>query len=301
MASAGDSVAPIELKAVDAQWPMVGRLRLADGREVGAPAPGTAWIAKGAAERLDVKPGGTIAVGGQLLTIGGIIADEPDRLGEGFALGPAVIVSADLPERAGLLAPGAMYRSKTRVAFAGAWDPAAEVAQLQRQFPDAGFQLRTRDNAAPGADRFVKQMGEFLTLVGLAALLIAGIGIGGGVSSYLEARRTGIATLKVVGATSSDIARIYLLQIGAVGIVGSDTGLLAGVLVTPLLARALGNLLPVSTGLIFDPAALARAAAYGLLVAFVFAAPPLIRAREFPAMALMRARIAPLATTARLA
>ncbi|MDB5725111.1 MAG: transporter permease [Novosphingobium sp.] len=301
MASAGDLIAPIELKAVDPQWPMVGRLRLADGREVGAPATGSAWIAEGAAERLDVKPGGTIMVGGQPLKVGGIIADEPDRLGEGFALGPAVIVSADLPERAGLLAPGAMYRSKTRVAFTGARDPAAEVAKLQRQFPDAGFQLRTRDNAAPGADRFVKQMGEFLTLVGLAALMIAGIGIGGGVSSYLEARRTGIATLKVVGATSGDIARIYLLQIGAVGIVGSLAGLLAGVLVTPLLARALGSLLPVSSGLIFDPAALARAAAYGLLVAFVFAAPPLLRARDFPAMALMRARVAPLAAATRAA
>lgn len=301
MASAGDSVAPIELKAVDPQWPMVGRLRLADGRAVGAPTRGTAWIAEGAAERLDVKPGGMITIGAVPLKVGGIIADEPDRLGEGFALGPAVIVSADLPERAGLLAPGAMYRSKTRVAFPNARDPAAEVAKLQRQFPDAGFQLRTRDNAAPGADRFVKQMGEFLTLVGLAALMIAGIGIGGGVSSYLEARRTGIATLKVVGATSSDIARIYLLQIGAVGIVGSLAGLATGVLVTPLLAHALSGLLPVSTGLIFDPAALARAAAYGLLVAFVFAAPPLLRAREFPAMALMRARIAPLATATRAA
>ncbi|MEO5586610.1 MAG: FtsX-like permease family protein [Novosphingobium sp.] len=310
MASAGASarapnsdgaIAPIELKAVDAQWPMVGRLRLADGRSVGAPPPGTAWIAEGAAERLGVQPGGTITIGGQPLKVGGIIADEPDRLGEGFALGPAVVVSQDLPERAGLLAPGAMYRSKTRVAFSGLRDPAAEADALKRQFPDAGFQLRTSDNAAPGADRFVKQMGEFLTLVGLAALMIAGIGIGGGVSSYLEARRTSIATLKVVGATSGDIARIYLLQIGAVGIVGSLAGLLVGVLVTPLLAGALGTLLPVSSGFVIDPAALARAASYGLLVAFVFAAPPLLRARAYPAMALMRARIAPLAAATRAA
>ena len=168
---------------------------------------GTAWWATG----------GWSERGDAVLTVGGVIADEPDRLGEGFALGPAVIVAQDLPKRAGLLAPGAMYRSKTRVAFVGLRDPAAAADALKRQFPDAGFQLRTRDNAAPGADRFVKQMGEFLTLVGLAALMIAGIGIGGGVSSYLEARRTSIATLKVVGATSGDIARIYLLQIGAVG------------------------------------------------------------------------------------
>jgi putative ABC transport system permease protein len=301
MASAGDATVPVELKAVDGQWPMVGRLQLKDGRAVGAPAPGTAWIAEGAAERLGVKPGGRIAIGGQPLTVGGIIADEPDRLGEGFALGPTVIVPQSLPERAGLLAPGAMFRTKVRVSFANPRDANSEVEKLKKQFPDAGFQFRTRDRAAPGADRFVKQMGEFLTLVGLAALMIAGIGIGGGVSSYLEARRAGIATLKVVGATSGDIARIYLLQISAAGIAGSIAGLAAGVLVTPLLASALGNLLPVSAGFIFDAGALARASTYGLLIAAIFAAPPLLRAREYPAMALMRARIAPLGAGGRAA
>jgi putative ABC transport system permease protein len=142
-------------------------------------------------------------------------------------------------------------------------------------------------------------MGEFLVLVGLAALVIAGIGIGGGVASYLEARRGSIATLKVLGATSRDIARIYLLQIGAAALLGSLAGLAAGVLVTPLLARALQGLLPVASGFAFAPAALLRAAAYGLLVAFVFATPPLIRARAFPAMALMRARVMPLAVPRR--
>jgi putative ABC transport system permease protein len=62
-----------------------------------------------------------------------------------------------------------------------------------------------------------------------------------------------------------------------------------------LLAVALSGLLPVETGFVVDPLALLTALAYGLLVAFVFAAPPLLRARHFPAMALMRARIAPLA------
>jgi putative ABC transport system permease protein len=71
------------------------------------------------------------------------------------------------------------------------------------------------------------------------------------------------------------------------------------VLVTPLLAQALGSLLPVSPGFVLDPGALIRAAAYGLLVAFVFAAPPLVRARAFPAMALMRARVTPLAVPRR--
>lgn len=295
MASAGDAATPVELKAVAPNWPLYGTLLLEGGHAMSAPPEGQAWLARGAAERLGVNPGDRFRIGTKDLTVGGVIAEEPDRLSEGFALGQTVIVPLDFPANAGLTAPGAMYQSKTRVAFHGSPDPAGVEAALTERFPDAGFDIRTRDRASPGAERFVGRMGEFLTLVGLAALVIAGIGIGGGVASYLEARRTSIATLKILGATSGDIARIYALQIGAAALAGSLAGLAAGVLVTPLLARALGELLPVRTGLTIDPAALLRAALFGLLVALVFAAPPLMRARHYPAMALMRSRIAPLA------
>jgi putative ABC transport system permease protein len=296
MATAGDLTAPVELKAVDQAWPLVGQLVLADGRNVGAPAPGSVWLAQGAIDRLGTAPGRTIMIGGHPLAVAGVITDEPDRLSEGFALGPVAIVAAEFPTSAGLTAPGAMYRSKYRVALNRGADPQAVVDRLKEQFPNSGFTYRTRDKASPGAERFVSQMGEFLVLIGLAALAIAGIGIGGGVTSYLEARRGSVATLKVLGATSGDIARIYLLQIGAAALVGSVAGLVVGFLITPLLGKALGSLLPVAPGFVFDPLALLRAATFGLLIAFVFAAPPLLAAQRFPAMALMRARVTPLAS-----
>jgi putative ABC transport system permease protein len=296
MASTPDAAAPIELKAVDAKWPMFGTLLLADGRKVGAPSGKDAWIAETALERLGIKVGDSFKVGTVTLRAAGVIRDEPDRLSEGFQLGPTVIVAQGIPAEAGLLQPGALYQSKHRVAFANpARGPEAVEEALTKAFPDAGFDIRTRDRASPGADRFVRQMSDFLTLVGLAALVIAGIGIAGGVSSYLDQRRASIATLKVLGATSSDIVRIYAMQIGAAALVGSLAGLAAGVAVTPLLASALQGLLPVESGFIIAPAPLALAAAYGLLVAFAFAAAPLLRARTFPAMALMRSGIVPLA------
>ena len=301
MARTDEAAAPVELKAVDARWPMYGKFTLADGRAVGAPDAGEAWIAQGASDRLGIGPGDSFTVGTATLRVGGIIGEEPDRLSEGFQLGQTIIVAFDLPARAGLTAPGALYETKTRVRFAGNADPEAVEEALVERFPEAGFDIRTRDRASPGAERFVGRMGEFLTLVGLAALAIAGIGIGGGVASYLEARRASIATFKILGATSGDIARIYALQVGAAAAIGAAAGLLAGFFVTPLLASALGDLLPVRSGLVFDPWALVRAAAFGLLVALVFAAPPLARARDFPAMALMRARVAPLAGRVRRA
>jgi len=300
-ASAGDIAAPVELKSVDDAWPLVGSFTLADGRKAGAPPPGQAWLAQGAADRLGIAPGDRFRLGTLDLVAGGIIGEEPDRLSEGFALGPTVIVGADVPAKAGLVAPGAMYRGKYRIAFPSPRDAQDVADTIAARFPSAGFEYRTAERASPGADRFVSRMGDFLTLVGLAALVIAGIGIGGGVSSYLQARRTSIATLKILGATSGDIARIYALQLGAAALAGALAGLVAGVALTPLLAWALGSLLPVETGLVIDPAALLRAAGFGLMVALVFAAPPLLKARRFPAMALMRERVSPLASEWRAA
>ena len=295
MARSGDNAVPIGLKAVDEAYPLYGSLDLADGRSVGAPDPGTVWIDQGAADRLGVEPGATIRIGTQSVAVGGIIAKEPDKLSEGFQLGPTVIANIVLPERAGLVAPGSLYETKSRVAFETPQDAEAVEETLVAQFPEAGFDIRTADRASPGADRFVSRMSEFLTLVGLAALVIAGIGIGGGVTSYLDARRQAIATLKILGATSQDIARIYALQLLAAALAGSLLGIVTGIAVTPLLALALEGLLPVESGVVIDLPAIGLALGYGLLVALIFAAPPLLRARRFPAMALMRARVTPLA------
>ncbi len=289
------NAAPIELKAVDSAWPLYGALTLTDGREVAAPTGDTAWLSQGAIDRLDIAVGDRFRVGTVTLTAGGIIDKEPDRLSEGFQLGPTIITAQDVPGRAGLLQPGALYQSKYRVAFDDAGQAPEDATEaLEQAFPNAGFDFRTRDRASPGADRFVQQMSDFLTLVGLAALVIAGIGIAGGVSSYLDQRRASIATFKVLGASNRDIVRIYALQIAAAALVGTLAGLAVGVLVTPLLGAALQDLLPVEGGFVVEPQPLLLAGAYGLLVAFAFAAAPLLRARTFPAMALMRSRIDPL-------
>ena len=175
VARAGENTAPVELKAIDERWPLYGEALLADGRSVGAPPEAEAWLGQGAMDRLGIAVGDRFQVGTETLMAGGVIEVEPDRLGEGFQLGPTVIVREQVPAAAGLLQPGAMYQSKTRLAFdEPARDPTAVVDALKQRFPDAGFEYRTRDRASPGADRFVGRMGEFLTLVGLAALVIAG-------------------------------------------------------------------------------------------------------------------------------
>jgi putative ABC transport system permease protein len=277
-----------ELKAVDNAYPFYGAFTLSDGRKVSAPPPGEIYIAPSLADRLNIGKGGNIRFGNGRFKIAGIIGEEPDRLGEGFTLGPVAIIPLDSLKDTGLIQPGSLYNAKYRIKLPTNIDPAAAAKSMEAQFPSAGFEITDRSNGAPGTRRFIERMGQFLTLVGLASLVIAGIGVGNGVGSYLNNKRASIATLKVMGADSSTIFRIYMMQIFVVALAAIMLGLAVGSIAPVAIVWVAGDILPIAPGFALYPAPLLISAAYGLLIAFAFAVPPLARARFVPAAGLFR-------------
>ncbi len=284
----GTNSVPVQLKGVDAVYPLYGTLAVRGGSIAKVDDPKAIWIVPALAQRLGVGRGATIRLGVADFTVAGVIASEPDRLGEGFTLGPVAIVSMAGIARTGLVQPGSLYESKYRVRLSPSASPTTAVDRFKAAFPTGGWETKTRDRAAPGAERFVERMGQFLLLVGLSALVIAGIGVGNGVSSYLAARRSSIAALKVLGATSGLIARIYLLEVAVVAAFGIVAGLVAGAATVPLIVWLAGDVLPVAPQFSLQFAPLALAAAYGMLIALAFTAPPLIEAGSIPAAGLLR-------------
>ncbi|EPR17431.1 hypothetical protein M527_16510, partial [Sphingobium indicum IP26] len=283
----GPSAVLTELKGVDGAYPLYGALTLKGGR-AGPMRADELVIGQALADRLDVKPGDGLRYGAAAFRIRGIIADEPDRVGEGFTLGPVALTSMEGIRRTGLIQPGSLYESKYRIRLSAGGNAGAAAERLKRAFPSAGFEIKDRDGAAPGTSRFLERMGQFLSLIGLAALAIAGIGVSNGVASYLAIKRNGIATLKILGASSADIARIYLMQIGAVALLAIGCGLAAGVVLPLGLVTAMRDILPVQPGFAVAIWPLVTSALYGLLIAFIFTVPPLARARTLPAAALFR-------------
>lgn len=276
-----------ELKGVDTAYPLTGTLRLAGGGYAPLAADAVV-IDRALADRLLLRVGDLVRYGTAAFRVAGIIAEEPDRVSEGFTLGPVAIVSLDGLRRTGLVQPGALYETKYRLTLPPAAAPDTVIDALKARFPAAGFEYKTRDRAAPGADRFFQRLGQFLGLIGLAALVIAGIGVGNGVGAYLTAKRGGIATLKVLGATARDIERIYLMQIGAAALAAVIAGLVVGAALPPTIVALIGDLLPVRPALGLYAMPLVTSAAFGLLIASAFALPPLARARSMPAAALLR-------------
>ncbi|WP_010216353.1 ABC transporter permease [Sphingomonas sp. PAMC 26621] len=292
MADAGGASALVDLRGTDAAWPLVGAFRLAPGALSNRPHGREVAIASALADRLGLRLGQDVRLGSTRLRLIGIIAAEPDRLGAGFALGPPALVDLAGLDATALLQPGSLYESHYRIALARPAEAASIRDRLLARFPGAGWSGRTSERAAAGLRRGIDQFGQFLLLVGLAALAIAGVGVGNGVAAYLAGKTRIIATLKVLGARSRTIVAMFLAQLGIVAAVGITGGLLVGAAVPWIVTASVGAALPVPPRLALYPVPLATAALLALLVALLFAVPALARARVVPAATLLRDALA---------
>ena len=292
IAPASGERALIALKAVDAAYPLYGELLLDPPGP--PPGPGEVAVEAAVAERLGLRPGDRVRIGEATLTLRGVIAQEPDRVAGPALFGPRALISlGETLPATGLVQPGSQLRYEYRLRLPPGTDKAAFLQALRAEFPDGGWRVRTADAAAPGVNRFVDRAASFLTLAGLTALLVGGIGVATGVRAWLDQRARTIATLRCLGAPAGVIFATYLVQVLALAGLGIAIGLAAGVGLAVAAAQLLAGALPVPPRLGLYPAPLALAALYGLRAALAFALWPLGRAREIPGAALFRDAVAP--------
>ena len=284
----GSDTQLVELKGVDSAYPLYGKFTLENGETASVPGPREIYVTPALMQRLSLQTGGTISFGETSFTISGIIAEEPDRLSEGLSLGPVAITSIEGLRATKLIQPGSLFESKYRLKLPATAVPKDIGETLAKQFPNASWEIKTRDDGAPSTRRFIERMGQFLTLVGLASLVIAGIGVGNGVASYLRGKQGAIATLKILGADSAMIFRIYLFQIMTVAIGAIALGLVIGALAPLAIIQIAGDVLPIKPEFAIYPLPLVVSALYGLLIAVIFALPPLSRAKTIPAAGIIR-------------
>ena len=288
----------VELKVVDRAWPLVGEATTAIPPEGAQP---TSQIAAALSnhgllaepvvlDRLGLHPGDTVRLGNATFTIRGALVSEPDRVAAPLILGPRVLIAADALPSTGLIAPGSMVQYAIRATLP---DPSGALAALRGAFPDQGWRIRDPHDAAPGVTRFIDQTSLFMTLVGLTALLVGGIGVANGVRAWLDARARTIATLRCLGASSALVLAVCLIQVLALALCGIIMGLAAGALAPLALAAWLKDVLPVPPVLDLYPGPLLLASCYGLLTALAFSLWPLGRAACIPGAALFRDALIP--------
>ncbi len=295
---AKDRWAMVELKAVDAAYPLVGAMETVPPRpldRVLARQDGT-WGAvaeKGLLRKLSLETGDRIKVGDAVFTVRAVLVREPDRVASVFSFGPRLLVPMAALAETGLVQPGSQIRYHHRVLLPPGINGAAWVDQLEARFPDAGWRIRRPDDAAPGVQRFIDRMTLFLTFIGLVVLLVGGLGVGNAVDSYLDGKTATIATMKCLGAAGGLVFRIYLLQILALAGLGIGGGLVLGAALPVAAAWGMKGHLAVAPVVGIYPEPLALAALFGLLGAVTVALGPLARAGRVPVAVLYRDRVAP--------
>ena len=293
----GGALALVELKAVDNTYPMLGQLTLDPAMPTtdlfteregafGAAADATLLA------RLELKIGDRVSVGSATFQIRSVVGAEPDKLAGGIGFGPRFLVSEAALRATGLLQPGSLVRWIYRVKLPdNAADDRAATAladDARKALPEAGWEIRTRGNASPQLDRTITRFTQFLTLVGLAALLVGGVGVANAVKSHIDRRRDVIATFKAVGATGRDVFTIYLTQVVVLAVIGSIIGIIAGAALPFVIVGAFGKLLPLPVVPALHPDELALSFVYGLLTALAFGLWPLGRVHDVPVAALFR-------------
>lgn len=291
----------VELKATDGAYPLYGSIDLVPPMPLAKALEARDGVFGIAVEetllaRLDVAQGDHVFIGEAEFVIRAVIEKEPDQLSDGFNFGPRAFISISGLDATGLIQPGSLVRWHYKIALADGTTDAGvrDVAdEFDTQFPAAGWRTRSRDRATPGVSRFTDRVALFLSLLGLTALLVGGVGVANATAAYLDSKARIIATLKCVGATSSMIFSIYLIEILALAALGIAIGLVAGAGLPILIGAVAGGAIPIPARFAVYPEPLAFAASAGLLTAFAFSLWPLGRAQDIRPGALFRDLVAP--------
>lgn len=302
IAQGRDARSLIELKAVDSNYPLYGVADVSPRQpfnELFANREGVfgAAVDERLLAKLGLPQGGIIKINNALFELRALLRREPDRVAGGFTLGPRVLISEFALRATGLIQPGSLINFNYRVALPPNTYTRERVAQwveaANKAFPDAGWQPRDRWNPAPGVRRFIQQVGAFLTLVGLTALVVGGVGVGSAVKTYLDRRRDDIATLKCIGASGQFIFFMFLAEVMTLAVIGVAIGVLLGAILPIAAQFALSGILPFKAEFSLYLQPVVSAAAFGLLTALAFAIWPLARAKEISPAVMFRDLVAP--------
>ena len=294
--SAEGKSALVEVKAVDNAYPLYGDVSITRAER-----PGPVWrdpdvvlVERTLLDRLNLDIGSKIAIGDATVTIGGILGEQPDRLADRLAYGPKLLMFRDTLAHTGLVQPGSLIRWTYRVKLPEARSADKEFLvetrnNVEKQFPQSGFAIHDWTDPAPSLRRDADRFTQFISFVGLTALLLGGIGVGNAIRSYMAKKREVIATFKCLGATSRLVLLVYLIQALLLATVGIAIGLLIGALTPALLAALYADALPITLAIEPHPMPLIAAALAGLLTMVLFVLWPLGRAASVSPAVLMRA------------
>jgi putative ABC transport system permease protein len=298
MASSPTSPDPllVSIKAVDpALYPFYGSVDLDPALTLPAAlTPTTVAVGDDLLLRLNLHVGDPLKLGNQTFRIAATVVNEPDRLSGSFTVGPRVFLSRAALESTGLLAPG--NRATERVLFklppsaAGQLASDSTVADLKAKLvaalPDA--QVTDYRESSPAITNGLDAATSLLSLMSLVALVLGAVGVAMAMRAHLQQRLDTIAIMKSLGARSSQIIKIYLLQTLFLGTLGGLIGVAGGMAVQLAFPFFLAKLINVPPEFHLQLRAVFTGLGAGVLITLLFTLPPLLDIRGVRPILILR-------------
>jgi putative ABC transport system permease protein len=237
---------------------------------------------------LGASLGDTISLGESRFVISGTIQSAPSDVGFRFAFGPRVYIPAKYLRETGLLGFGARVQYEAFLKLPPTVSAQALADRYRKTLTPERVRLRTVADDQRNLNEVLSRLTGYLGLVALIALLLGGIGVASAAVVFIRQRSESIAVLRCLGATAGQVFVIYLVEAGALALVGSVVGALAGVAFQRLLPRLLNGFILVDVVPAVSWSAVTIGIGTGVLVGVVFAALPILTVRRISPLSALR-------------
>ncbi|HSU92639.1 MAG TPA: FtsX-like permease family protein, partial [Gemmatimonadaceae bacterium] len=136
--------------------------------------------------------------------------------------------------------------------------------------------------------RSIEQLGRFLGLVGLIALLLGGTGVASALRAYMAEKIDAIAVLRCLGASASQVVWMFVIEAAGLGLAGALMGVVLGAGVQLVLPHVLGSFIPVDVKPQLEWIPALSGLALGTWVGVLFALGPVLGVRNVAPLQVLR-------------
>jgi len=278
------------IKTVDTKYPLYGSV---DYEPAGAfdrmhNEPNTLLINESLSKNLNLKINEKIKVQNQLFTIIGIVKSVPDVSGF-VAFGDWALAGNQTLEILKLNGIGSFLNYEYKIKFNETDDAGKIEKKIENIFKDdQKVKLRYPENSASGLKRIINNFSQFLSLVSISAMLIAGIGIANTLLSFINQNNMSIAVRKAVGFYSGNIKTLYYLQLFILLLVITTFAYGSSFLIVPFVDQYLSDGLGLNVSPVFSIINFIKIFLVGLLVLIIFSIPTISSIDQVKASNLFR-------------
>jgi len=203
------------VKTVDSNYPLFGEViyEPAGALDRIHKEQNTILVNENIFKTLKLKINEKIKVQDQLFTVVGVVKTVPDVSGF-IAFGDFALAGKQTLDLLKLNNLGSFLNYEYKVRFNINDNQEVLKERIEKLFKDdEKVILRYPENSASGLKRIINNFSQFLSLVSISAMLIAGIGIANTLLSFINQNNMSIAVRKAVGFFSLNIKAIYYLQL----------------------------------------------------------------------------------------